>query len=60
MPVDVLGVRPFRGQHGRKKETLAAQVLDDRVGDFDRVSTRVEETREEMAMKFAQSHRGFV
>ncbi len=60
VPVNSLEVLTVRRQHGRKEEALVAQVLHDRVGDRNSVSTRVDATRETIAMEFGQYHGGLV
>ncbi len=52
VPVNSLAVITVRRQHGLKEEALVAQVLHDRVGDRNSVSTRVDATREKVDMEF--------
>ncbi len=48
--------RAARGQRGRKQESLVAQVLHDRVGDRESVSTGVAAKSEAAALEFDQYH----
>ncbi len=52
MPVNGLEVLTVRRQHGRKEEALVAQVLHERVGDRDRVGTRVDAPSETVGIEF--------
>ncbi len=60
VPVNRLEVLTVRRQHGRNEEALVSQVLHDRVGDRNSVSTRVDATRETVAITAGLSEGGVV